>query len=363
MKASSTDDPGRPAGEVNGFFETLRGAVLTSIPAMSALVFVIVAVKVFRASMMEITTTVAIVSTADVIALLKGVILTLLPGFLAGLTAVSIWWWAAVLPTRFDALSSGASGESNELTKAREEASRGLFSAQAIFAWAMLVMAFFTIWWPVFLVLLVPALATTAALLVQIVPPLPSGASGVWRLMVAVLLALLVIAAVLVLTLMVGITWLGVVVLLVPLVVILAALGFGRSQKRHVIPLRAPMRVFGLVAAAVFVGILTLEPSVWLPLRTITFVGTPPVLKGQPLNRQVAAYVLSSDEDSVSLLLNDPRAVIEVKLGDVAPAMPLCVPPEASGRIVTLRASQLLRLDADPHSPYGTCPGVEKKRL
>ena len=58
-------DPGK------SFFDTLRGAVLSSVPALTALVFVVVAVKVFRASMMETTTTVAIVTNADLFALLK----------------------------------------------------------------------------------------------------------------------------------------------------------------------------------------------------------------------------------------------------------------------------------------------------
>src|SRR5262249_14997601 len=87
-----------PDPEIKSFFDTLRGALFASIPALSVLVFIVVAVKVFRASRMETTTTVAIVSTADVVALLKGVILTLLPGFLAALTAAAIWWWAGVIP-------------------------------------------------------------------------------------------------------------------------------------------------------------------------------------------------------------------------------------------------------------------------
>ena len=45
MSVEPTDERGRPTGDAGGFFETLRGAVLTSIPALSALVFVIVAVK------------------------------------------------------------------------------------------------------------------------------------------------------------------------------------------------------------------------------------------------------------------------------------------------------------------------------
>jgi len=144
---SHEQEPGK------SFFDTLRGAVVSSVPALSALVFVVVAIKVFRASMMETTTTVAIVSTADLVALLKGVILTLLPGFLAALTAASIWWWAGVLPERLAGDDAPAA------------ARRALFSPQAAFAWAMTVTAFLTIWWPIFLLLFVPVLATTVALL------------------------------------------------------------------------------------------------------------------------------------------------------------------------------------------------------
>jgi hypothetical protein len=43
--------------------------------------------------------------------------------------------------------------------------------------------------------------------------------------------------------------------------------------------------------------------------------------------------------------------------------MPLCVPPESSGRILTLRPSQVLGIDRDPLSPYGTCPGVKRRKL
>ena len=135
------------------FFETLRGGVLTSIPALSALVFVVVAVKSIRASGMEATTTVAVVSTADPFSLLKGIILTLLPGFLAGLTAASMWWWGGVLPT------------SDEVNSAHGAARDALLSPQAFLAWAMIVMAFFTISWPIFLALFLPIAYATYVLL------------------------------------------------------------------------------------------------------------------------------------------------------------------------------------------------------
>jgi hypothetical protein len=334
------------------FFDTLRGTLLTSIPALSALVFVIVAVKVFRSSMMETTTTVAIVSTANAVDLLKGVILTLLPGFLAGLVAISIWWWGGVLPRSYD-----EPGSSDEIRRA-------LFSPQAAFAWAMVVTAFFTIWWPVFLILLVPVLASTAALGARWARGPAAGEVERRRLAWELVLPPLVITTVLVVLLVAtGLEWPAFFILLVPLVVLSAALVFGWSRRQPALRLRAALRVFGLVAAAVFVGILALEPSVWLPLRKVTFVGPTPVLKRKPLPRNVAAYVLSSDDKSISLLLDKPRAVVQVDPRRVSNSMPLCVPPESSGRILTLRASQVLGIDPDPHSPYGTCPGIKKKKL
>jgi hypothetical protein len=353
MTRESAAGPTPQTAEVGGFFDTLRGAVLTSIPAVSALVFVVVAVKVFRASMMETTTTVAIVSSADVFALLKGVILTLLPGFLAGLVAASIWWWGGVLPRRFDD------------ARAREEASSALFAPQAVFAWGMVVVAFFTIWWPVFLILLVPVLGTTAALSARWArgsrprdAPSPRRKGAVATLLVAGTVVILLVAKA-----AAGISWSAFVVLLVPSVVLIGGFLLGWWRSLVGVRLRGTVRVFGLLAAAVFVGILALEPSVWLPLRTITFLGTPPTVKSRALDRQVAAYVLSRDKDGMSLLLENPRAVVQVKLEDVDGTMPLCVPPESSGRVLTLRASQVLGLDPDPHSPYGTCPGMQRKRL
>lgn len=346
--------------ETKSFFDTLRGSVLSSIPALSALVFVIVAVKVFRASMMETTTTVAIVSTADVVALLKGVILTLLPGFLAGLTAASIWWWAGVLPAQVDG------------KKAREAATRGLFSAQAVLAWAMIVMAFFTIWWPVFLLLLVPVLSATGALLAQSLrrsdttdtaddtkPTISRRRKLTFGLVAgAVLLVLLIVKAA------AGISWPAFFVLLVPIVVLPEAFLFGWwASTGATIPLRRTLRVFGLAAAAVFIGLLTLAPTVWLPLRTISVTAEPIVLKGEVLPEKFAAYVLSRDEKGASLLLSSPRAVIQVGPDEIDPAMPLCVPPESRLRTLTVRASQVLGIDSDPHSPYDECPDLPRRLL
>ena len=326
---------------VVSFFDTLRGAILASIPALSALVFVVVAVKVFRASFMETTTTVSIVSNADPFQLLKGIVLTLLPGFLAALVAASVWWWGGILPARLDE------------EDAPEDARRGLFSPQAVWAWAMAVTAFFTIWWPVFLVLLVPVLAVTGALV-----PVALHRSGTSRSAATVVRACVAVAAValLITTLAGAIPRTAFVIVLVPLLVLPEAVLYGlRPHERATLPLSRTLRVFGLVAAAAFIGLLTLSPSVWLPLRQIEFTGAPPALKNGQLPTKVAAYVLSSDDDRMSLLIDDPRAVVDVRDGQVKDDMPLCVPEESSLRELTTRASQELGLDVDPHSPYPTC--------
>lgn len=337
------------------FFRTLQSGVLTSFPSVSALIFVIVAVKVFRASMMETTTTVAIVSTADIVVLLKGVILTLLPGFLTALTATAIWWWASVLPAR----AGGA--------QPQNAATRALLAPQAGLAWSMTVVAFFTIWWPVFLILLVPMLATTAALLPQALgherktaAKTRAGAVVLWG--VAPTTA---VAALLVTKALGAISWPAFIVILTPALVLPEALVYGWLKPGGAgIPLRRTLKSFGVAAAAIFIGVLTLSSSVWLPLRLITVTGTPPTLRqNQPLPNRFAAFVLSRDAHGASLLLNSPRAVVQVGANDIAQAMPLCVPPESAWRTVTTRASQVLGLDSDPHTPYPTCPDMPRRLL
>lgn len=300
MPSATSERQGDPK-----FFDTLRGSILSSIPALSALIFVIVAVKVFRASGMETTTTVAIVSSADVIALLKGVTLTMLPGFLAAVTAASMWWWADSFPHRSDAGFVTRSGA----PLAEAEAARwSLVSAQAAFCWAMVIMAFFTISWPVFLALFLPVALATFELLRQC-----------------------------------------------------------RTKRyNHTITmrLRRDLKGIGGTAAAVAIGILTLAPSVWLPLRIISVSpGHSVTANGHQMPQQFAAYVLSSDEKGASLLLAQPRAVVTVGPKDISPEQPLCVTPEAPTRAFYLRASQLLHLDSDNHSPYGRCPDLDYQTI
>jgi 4-amino-4-deoxy-L-arabinose transferase-like glycosyltransferase len=120
----------------NSFFSQLASQVLTSIPVVTALVFLVVSIKVFRVAHEETSTTVAIVRTADVIALLKGVILTLLPGFFAAGVAASLWWWASAIP------------DEGELTQ--DSAKRALVNPRAGLAWLLLGIACFTLPWPLF---------------------------------------------------------------------------------------------------------------------------------------------------------------------------------------------------------------------
>jgi hypothetical protein len=345
-------EPGRTEerqADEKSLFDTLRIAIVAGLPALSGLVFVVIAVKVFRASLMETTTTVAIVSNADAVALLKGVILTLLPGFLAGLTAATIWWWGGVLPSRLD------------MADAKQAIGRALFCAQSFCAWAFAIIAFFTIWWPVFLLLAFPVLATTAALALQYWGPrTPTPAL---RVLLALALAG-VTAAVIGLQERLGLSWAGLVVIPVLFAAVITPIVLSSRRFDAVVPLRRPLRVFGLVGAAVFIGILTLEPSVWLPLRAITVQDDKQVLlKGKPLKKRFAAYVLSQDKDTVSLFLEHPRAVVQVPPSKLWKAMPLCVPPPSKWRVVTLRASQVLRADKDPGTPYQVCPGMRRKRV
>jgi hypothetical protein len=265
-------------GKDTSLLETLRGSVLSSIPALSVLTFVVVAVKVFRASYMETSTTVAIVSTADVVALLKGVVLTLLPGFLSALVATAIWRWAGSIPTNEDAARTRWA----------------LLSGEFVLAWLLVLVAFFTISWPIFLLFLLPMFATSVLVIRK-----------------------------------------------------------GRLDQR----LDRGLRILSAAAAVASVGYLTLSPTVWLPLRLIHVLpGHTVELKGEVLPDAFGAYVLHQDESGASLLLDSPRAVVEVGPGVITPDPPICIPPPSPTRHFFLRASQLIGPDSDPGSPYLICP-------
>src|SRR6185436_12514856 len=158
------------------------------------------------------------------------------------------------------------------------EATRALLSPQAVAAWAMLVVAFFTVWWPVFLLLFVPVLAATAALIpVSLGKSRPVDSTSTPSLVGVYAIAPAAVLVVLLLAEPAFASWSAFVVAVVPLLVLPDAVLFGLRPPRQLttIPLHRILRVFGLVSAAVFIGLLTLRPSVWLPLRTITFTGTP----------------------------------------------------------------------------------------
>ncbi len=278
------EKPGAPNEEPKHLFETFRTRALASVPALSMLTFVIVAVKVFRASGMETSTTVAIVSTADVIALLKGVVLTLLPGFLAAVVAASIWFWAGALPEQAD----------------KEGSKRAILNGDFALSWALVVVGFFTISWPIFLAFFLPMLFCTALL------------AGRW---------------------------------------------FGTLTAKPSHRMRISLRAFAATSAALSIGFLTLSPTVWLPLRAVHVLpGRTIELNGHPLPGQFGAYVLTQDDKGASLLLERERAVVEVGPHVVADDPPICIPPPSSARRWFLRASQIIGIEKDRGSPYPVCP-------
>jgi hypothetical protein len=254
------------------------------------MLFVAVAIKVFRASNMETTTTVAVVSSADLVNLLEGVILTLLPGFLAGVVAISIWWWSRDLtdPT----LAAQGSGHARQLLR----------SPRTVVVWVLLAVAFYTITWPLFVIFLIPVGTMTVLLAGQ--------ERGRWH-----------------------------------------DAGATRTLLRW-------MRGLSAVLAIGAILLIALSPTVWLPLRAIHLQpGTQPVMfDKKQLPARFAAFVLSSNSETTSLLLNSPRGVMVIPTKEIQPNPPLCVPSVSSLRWANLRASQVIHLDHDYGSPYPTCP-------
>ncbi len=143
------------ASEGRLLLRTLAGNILSSIPVLSALLFLAAAIKVFRASNMETVTTVSVVSSANIVALFKGVILTLLPGFLAGVVATAIWWWSRDIALRPDSADVAA------------DAQGALRNPRLALVWILLVIAFYTIPWSILVVFLIPVAAITVWLIGQ----------------------------------------------------------------------------------------------------------------------------------------------------------------------------------------------------
>lgn len=181
----------------------------------------------------------------------------------------------------------------------------GLLSGEAALAWTLMAMGFFTISWPAFLILFLPMVLCTAWLLGRTLD-----------------------------------RW-------------------GKPESGRV--LRSSLRVFGAVSAIASVAFLTISATVWTPLRLIQVLpGHTVELKGQPLPDRFGAFVLNSGEDGASLLLDSPRAMIQVGAGIIAPDPPICIPPPSSSRRFFLRTSQILGIEADRGSPYEICPQLPR---
>jgi hypothetical protein len=328
------------------FFDTFRGSVLSTLPALSVVTFLLAAIKVFRASGMETSTTAAIVTTADVVALLKGVVLTLLPGFIAVVIAASIWWWA-------ESLSGGSAISEGNLA----------------FAWGMVGMGFFTVPWPIFMAFFIPMLIASVPLLDQRLRR-SEGRQAVRRRRLLRTTSLGLGAF----SLAYGAAWsiMGDTssnAFWTILLVSFLALFFGliRAVDRtlekwdpnvHVPRVRRTLRLFGAGAAAIMIAFLSLSQTVWLPLRVIEVQNgkTVELRSGEPLQSPFGAYVLSQGKDGASLLLDDPRAVVQVGPGVIGDDPQICIPGPSSARRLFLRASQIFHLDQDVGSPYQICP-------
>ncbi|MCW2541537.1 MAG: hypothetical protein JWN95_3262 [Frankiales bacterium] len=268
-----------PAADTPTILDLARRVVISGVPVASALVFVTVAIKVFRAAHMETSTTVAVVSSANAVDMLKGVLLTLLPGFLAALVAVAIWWWIQAVPV------DGASG-----------APLALWQAESGLMWSLMAVAFFTLPWIVF-----------------------------------ALFALPVVALVLV-------SWLA------------------PGRRRLLSRMRTALIRIAIVTALVSTTYLAVSTDVWLPLRSISLrPGQTVTIGGQVLSQGFAAYILSSDKDNVRLLLDTPRAVIDLDASAIAPNPQICIPKPAH-RSWLLRPSQELHWEGSFPSPYPVCP-------
>lgn len=273
----------------------VSASILSSIPLLTSVLFFAAAVKVFRAANMETATTVAVVSSADVVALLKGVILTLLPGFLAALTAAVIWWWSADLPASTVERADRMSAQQWRNVKSAFSLGNPRFCVVL----GALVVAFFTLPWTVFLIF-----------------------------------AMVVVGA-----------WL-----------VLRQQSLGRwTQIRTV---RTGLRAGGLLLALTMIGTLALSSTVWLPIRLVELrPGFSVSLRSQVVRGQIAAYVLdSAPGQRTSLLLDKPRAVIDIPTDQFLPYPQLCITPPSPHRWLFLRASQRIGLDKDFGSPYALCP-------
>lgn len=289
----------------------VREALWTGIPVTSVLLFVAVAIKVFRAAHMETSTAVAIVKSADVVALSKGVVVTLLPGFLASLIALAVWLWVRAMPSekkssnQNEEESSYQSEEefSNQREKefSKQDASQALIGPNADLLWVVLAIGFFTVPFVVFLLIFLPVAVLALILMVRLRKP------SLWQ-----------------------------------------------SVFKHT---RTSMVVLSLLTAVASTGWLAISSDVWLPLRTITISDSHSITVGDKvIEHRVAAYILDSDADQTTLLVDEPRAVVTVSTASIEPNPPICIPAPSHLRWLLVRTSQKVGLEDDYPSPYPRCP-------
>jgi hypothetical protein len=90
-RAAPAERPARAADEASTG-EQLQTWIRSNLGTISVLSFLLVAIKVFRVSDMETSTALAVITTADTGAVIRGVLISLLPAFLAVLIASYAWW-------------------------------------------------------------------------------------------------------------------------------------------------------------------------------------------------------------------------------------------------------------------------------
>jgi hypothetical protein len=85
----ASNPPAGPTGQKPPGFQSW---ILTNLATLSVLSFLLVAIKVFRISDMETSTALAVVTSADTASVIRGVLIALLPAFLAALIATFLLW-------------------------------------------------------------------------------------------------------------------------------------------------------------------------------------------------------------------------------------------------------------------------------
>lgn len=84
--------PSPPDAETGGPSPTFQKWLFTNFATISVLSFLLVAIKVFRVSDMETSTALAVITSADTASVIRGVLMSLLPAFVAALIASFLYW-------------------------------------------------------------------------------------------------------------------------------------------------------------------------------------------------------------------------------------------------------------------------------